>query len=102
VYLYVLPMDRVIASTRVAADAATLLVGTSGGAAISLLVIVSSFGAANGIVLAGPRVYYAMAKDGLAFKWLADIHPRFRTPHRAIVLQGIWASVLVGTGTYRE
>lgn len=102
VYLYVLPMDRVIASTRVAADAATLLVGTSGGAAISLLVIVSSFGADSGIVLAGPRVYYAMAKDGLAFKWLADVHPRFRTPHRAIVLQGIWASVLVGTGTYRE
>lgn len=102
VYFYVLPLDRVASSQRVAADAAVALVGTRGGAAISGLVAFSSFGAMTGTILAAPRVYYAMAKDGLVFRWLRDVHPRFRTPHRAIVLQGGWASVLVWTGTYRQ
>ncbi len=102
VYLYVLPLEQVITSTRVAADAADVLVGPGGAAAISGLVLFSAFGGVNGIILAGPRVYYAMAQDGVLFRWAAAIHPRFRTPHRAIVLQAIWASVLVWTGTYRE
>lgn len=102
VYLYVLPLDEVIRSTRVAADAAERLVGPAGGAVIAGLVVVSTFGALNGIVLTGPRVYYVMARDGVLFPWAAEVHPRYRTPHRAIVLQAVWASVLVWTGTYRE
>jgi basic amino acid/polyamine antiporter, APA family len=102
VYFYVMPVDRVMHSTRVAADAATLLLGSRGGAAISALVMFSVAGAMTGSILAAPRVYFAMAKDGLLFRWIAEVHPRFRTPHRAIALQAIWASVLVGTGTYRE
>jgi len=62
---------------------------------------VSSFGAMSGIILAGPRVYYAMAEDGLLFQWMSAVHPRHRTPHLAIAVQAIWASVLVLTGTYR-
>ena len=101
VYMYVLPLDVVILSTRVAADAADALVG--GGAGImSGLVIFSTFGALNGIILAGPRVYYSMAQDGLLFRWAGRAHPTFRTPHRAIVLQGVWASALVFTGTYSQ
>ena len=101
VYMYVLPLDVVISSTRVAADAADALVG--GGAGImSGLVIFSTFGALNGIILAGPRVYYSMAQDGLLFRWAGRAHPTFRTPHRAIVLQGVWASALVFTGTYSQ
>lgn len=65
------------------------------------LVVFSTFGALAGIVLAGPRVYWAMARDGLLFRWVGAAHPRFRTPHRAVVLQAVWASVLVLTGTYR-
>ena len=99
-YLYVLPLETVASSTRVAADAAERLVGTGGGAAVSALVMFSTFGALAGIVLAGPRVYYSMAKDGLLFRWLGDVHPRHRTPHRAIALQAVWASVLAATGTY--
>src|SRR5207247_3043429 len=99
---YVLPLDRVVTSTRVAADAAAALLGARGGAAISGLVMFSVFGAMTGSILAAPRVYFAMARDGLLFPWLAAPHPRFRTPHRAIVLQAIWASVLVGSGTYRQ
>ena len=100
-YLHVLPLETVIASRRVAADAAETLVGKAGAAAISGLVIFSAFGALSGIILAGPRVYFSMARDGLLFHWIGAIHPRFHTPHRAILLQAIWSSVLVGTGTYR-
>jgi basic amino acid/polyamine antiporter, APA family len=100
-YLHVLPLERVMSSTRVAADAAEAVVGVRGGAAISALVIFSTFGAVAGIILTGPRVYFAMARDGLLFRWAAAVHPRFHTPHRAIVLQAIWSSALVATGTYR-
>jgi basic amino acid/polyamine antiporter, APA family len=99
-YLLVLPFDRVLASTHIAFDATLATVGPTAASAISVLVIVSSFGAMSGIILAGPRVYYAMAEDGLLFKWMGTIHPRHRTPYVAIVMQAIWSSVLVWTGTY--
>lgn len=101
VYLHILPVGTVASSTRVAADAADALVGSGGAAVMASLVLFSSFGGLAGIVLAGPRVYYSLASDGLLFDWVATVHPRFRTPHRAIVLQAIWSSVLVLTGTYR-
>ncbi|MBA3270638.1 MAG: amino acid permease [Acidobacteria bacterium] len=102
VYLSVLPIDRVIASSRVAADTFEALVGPWGGSFVSALVMLSAFGALNGVILAGPRVYYSMARDGMLFKAAAKVHPRHHTPARAIVLQGVWAAVLVLTGTYRE
>ena len=68
---------------------------------MSGLVIFSTFGALSGIILCGPRVYFSMAKDGLLFRWVGDIHPRYGTPHKAIVIQGVWSSVLVATGTYK-
>ena len=101
VYLYVLPVDRVIASDRVAADAAAVLAGPRSAAAIAALVAASAFGALAGIVLTGPRVYFSMARDGLLFRWAGAVHARFGTPHRAIVLQAVWSVVLVATGTYR-
>ncbi|MGZ8833688.1 MAG: amino acid permease, partial [Thermoanaerobaculia bacterium] len=85
-----------------AADVATALVGRRGAAAVSMLVIVSALGALGGVILAGPRVYFAMANDGLIFRSLAAVHPRFQTPHRSIVLQAVWSSVLVATATYRD
>jgi basic amino acid/polyamine antiporter, APA family len=102
VYLSVLPIDRVIASTRVAADTFEALVGQWGGSFVSALVMFSAFGALNGVILAGPRVYYSMAQDGLLFKAAGEVHPRHKTPARAIALQAVWAAVLVLTGTYRE
>lgn len=101
VYLYILPLDRVASSTRIAADAADALVGFGGGAFMSALVVFSTFGGLNGIILCGPRVYYSMSCDGLLFSWMAKIHPRYRTPHIAIVLQAVWSSVLVATESYR-
>jgi basic amino acid/polyamine antiporter, APA family len=99
-YLLVLPFDRVLASTHIAFDATSAAAGPGAASAISMLVIVSSLGAMSGIILAGPRVYYAMAEDRLLFQWMGAIHPRFRTPYLAIVAQAIWSSVLVWTGTY--
>jgi len=102
VYMYILPLDQVATSTRIAADVANVLLGHGGGVFMAILVMFSTFGAVGGIVLAGPRVYYSMAQDGLLFRWIGDIHPRFGTPYKAIILQGVWSSVLVATGTYRE
>jgi APA family basic amino acid/polyamine antiporter len=101
VYLRVLPIENVMTSTRVAADTFEVLIGAGGAGVISALVMFSAFGALNGIVLVGPRVYYQIAQDGLMFRWFNHIHPRFQTPDRAIILQAIWSSVLVATGSYR-
>ena len=87
VYLRVLTIDKVIGSSRVAADTFDVLVGPGGGSVISALVMFSAFGALNGIVLVGPRVYYQMSQDGLWFKWAGYLHPTFQTPGRAIVLE---------------
>jgi APA family basic amino acid/polyamine antiporter len=101
VYLFVLPLKTVMSSDRVAADAADALFGGGGGAMMSALVIFSTIGALNGVILCGPRVYYAMARDGLLFRWLGGIHNRHKTPHKAILVQAVWSSVLVVSGTYR-
>ncbi len=102
VYLRVLPVDVVRSSTRIAADAANAVVGRGGSVVLAALVMMSSIGALTGIVLTGPRVYFSMAQDGLAPRWLGHVHPAYRTPGRAIVAQGIWASVLAATGAYRQ
>ena len=99
-YLLVLPFSRVLTSTHIAYDATLTAAGPAAASAISILVIVSSLGANSGIILAGPRVYYAMAEDGLLFRWMGAVHPTYRTPYIAIVAQAIWSSVLVLTGTY--
>jgi APA family basic amino acid/polyamine antiporter len=100
-YLAVLPIENVTSSTRVAADFADAVIGSGGGRALSVLVILSTLGAMTGIILSGPRVYLAMANDGVLFHWAGAVHPKYRTPHVAISLQAVWSSVLVLTGTYR-
>src|SRR5258708_1289210 len=81
--LYLLPLDRVTHSTRVAADAANTLAGSKGAAAISVLVMVSTFAVLHGVILAGPRVYLAIAERYRPLAWIGAIHPRFHTPHAA-------------------
>jgi basic amino acid/polyamine antiporter, APA family len=100
-YFHVLTPERIANSSRVAADAADAVLGHGGAALMSGIVAVSTFGTLSGAILSGPRVYLAMGRDGLLPAWAAATHPRFHTPHRAILLQGVWAAVLVSTGTYR-
>jgi basic amino acid/polyamine antiporter, APA family len=100
-YLAVLSPAAVASSNRVAADFADRVMGSGGAAAMSALVVLSTLGAMTGIILTGPRVYLAAAHDGLVFRWIGAIHPRYGTPHHAIALQAVWASILVATGTYR-
>jgi APA family basic amino acid/polyamine antiporter len=102
VYYHVLPMDQIAGSSRVGADAAVRIFGHTGAYLVSLLIIISTLGSLNGSILAAPRVYYAMATDGLFFRWCARVHPRFHTPHVALIVQGFWAIVLVAAGTYEQ
>jgi APA family basic amino acid/polyamine antiporter len=73
----------------------------AGAEIVSVLVVLSTLGALNGVILAGPRVYYAMAQDDLLPRRFGAVHQKFRTPHLAITLQAIWASFLIATNTYR-
>jgi APA family basic amino acid/polyamine antiporter len=102
IYLYALPIQETVGVVRIAEKATGALFGASTGALISAMVIVSVFGALNGSILVGPRVYYAMAKDGLFFRKVAHVHPRFQTPEFSILIQAIWASLLTLLGTFEQ
>lgn len=101
-YLYVMPVTQLADSHRVASDAAQRALGVGTGGVISLMVVISAIGALNGIILAGPRVYYAMAQDGLAFRWMGAVDPQRQTPALAIAAQAVWSCLLVATNSYRE
>ncbi|MEW6456601.1 MAG: amino acid permease [Acidobacteriota bacterium] len=101
-YIKVLSIQEIANSERVAADVAEKIIGSYGGALISIMVIVATFGANNGMILAGPRVYYAMAEDQLFFSFLSKINKRYHTPVNSILIQGLWSSVLVLSGSYEQ
>ncbi len=101
-YLYVLPLDRmaVVPENRVAAEVAAVLLGPVGVTLVSLAILGSTFGCANGLILSGARVLFAMARDGLFFKAAGRIDARRQTPRGALLLQGAWSIVLALSGTY--
>jgi len=100
-YHKTLGMEGMRGSTIVASDVLTVLIGPSGAAVIAILVIISASGSINGTIMTATRAYYAMARDGIFFKWLDFIHPRFRTPSRAITAHCLWAGViLIFRGTF--
>ena len=93
-YLFLLPVGEIAASQSIAADAVSMVI-PYGGMLIALMIAVSTFGTLGIYTLSAPRIYYAMAKDGLFFKKLAYVHPKFRTPVYAILVQSAWAVVLL-------
>ncbi len=99
-YLYVLSIDEMAKSPLVAASAAEKIFGASGGAIISIAVIVSTFGALNGSILATARVPFAMARAKIFFSGLGKVHPRFSTPYVSLLVQGFWSCVLVLSGSF--
>jgi APA family basic amino acid/polyamine antiporter len=104
VYLRVLPLVSIASAPedRVGTLAAQSLMGPWGLTFINIAILVSTFGCANGLILAGARVYYAMARDRLFFARAAEVSPRHYTPVFSLVFQGVWASVLVLSGTYGD
>ena len=99
-FLYVLPIDEMSKSPLVAASAAERIFGVNGASIISIAVIISTFGALNGSILATARVQFAMARDRLFFSPLGKIHPKFGTPHVSLIIQGVWSCVLVLSGSF--
>ena len=94
-YHSTLGMEGMRTSTLVASDTMMVLMGPVGATLITLLVIVSATGSMNGTLMTAPRVYFAMARDGIFFKWLDYIHPRFRSPSRSILVHCLWAIVIL-------
>jgi basic amino acid/polyamine antiporter, APA family len=101
-YVHVLSAPGLAATTTPAADVAQRLMGETGARVISLLIVVSTFGFLNLSLLSAPRVYYAMAADGLFFRFLARLSPRFRAPTAAILLQGTLAAVYALFNSYER
>ena len=101
-YFFVLGPEGIAASERVATDAMTAMIGPTGGTLMTLAILCSIFGAISANVLAGPRVFFAMARDGRLFPWLAAVHPRYETPAHAIWALAAWAGVLTLTGGFEH
>lgn len=99
-YLYVLPIDEMAKSPLVASTTAQILFGHWGGIIISIAVIISTFGALNGSILSTARIPFAMSRNKLFFEQFGAVHPKFRTPHVALALQGLWSCFLVLSGTF--
>ncbi|HEV8343644.1 MAG TPA: amino acid permease [Candidatus Binatia bacterium] len=100
IYIYAVPVTEMKGALRVSEVATTALFGYQTSAWITGIITVSVLGALNVVTMLGPRIYYAMARDGVFFKSLARVHPNFGTPISAIILQAIWACFLIVTGTF--
>ena len=101
-YLYVFPAARMAASNRIAADVREAAVGPIGASIIAIIILLSMTGTANGHLLTSPRVFYAMARDGLFFKSVAKVHPTYLTPYVSIIMVAVWASLLSLSGTFEQ
>jgi APA family basic amino acid/polyamine antiporter len=102
VYLRALPLSEMAATPRVGETAAAALFGPRGARLVAAAVVVSSFGCLAATILYAPRIYLAMARDGLFFRSLAAVHPRWRTPVLSLWAQAGWAAVLTLSGTYSQ
>ncbi len=99
------PLERGVqyaAEGRVATAAMQVMFGPGGAGLMAAAIIISTFGCINGMSLAGARVYYAMAKDGLFFSSVSRVNPKYHTPAVSLVVQAVWAGLLTLTGTYDE
>jgi APA family basic amino acid/polyamine antiporter len=101
-YAYVIPLDAMASSTRIAGDVAQTVLGPVGAALIIVGIMCSAFGTTNGMLLGGPRSLYAAAINGTMAKSLGKVHPRFHSPYIAILTMGVWGSLLTFSGTYDQ
>ncbi len=99
-FMYVMPIEIMAQSKLVAADVAEIAIGGVGAGFVSAAVMISTFGTANGTIMASSRVYYKMSQDKLFFGFVGYLHPKYRTPAKSLMLQASWASILVLSGTF--
>jgi APA family basic amino acid/polyamine antiporter len=115
VYLLVLPLHgdphgttvlargiQYAADDRVATAMMQQAFGASGAVLMAIAILLSTFGCNNGLILAGARIYYAMARDGLFFKSTGKLHPKYKTPVVSLVIQAVWTCILCLSGTYGQ
>jgi len=102
VYWHIVPLDRMVGSPLIAADAAQAIMGRSGVVFVSLAIMISTFGTLNGSMMTGPRIFFAMADDRLFFRRLADVHPRFGTPALCIVLAAVLGVIYVSIRQFAD
>ena len=101
-YVAALGLERGASSERIAAEAVTVAFGPGAGRLIALAILISMFSAANANILCGTRVFFAMSQDGVFFKRMASIHPRFKTPAFAIIATCAWSAVMAASGTFEQ
>lgn len=101
-YLVALGPAGATASNTIAATAVSVVLGRKAQIIVALTILISTFSAANSVILTAPRVFYAMANNHLFFKSLAEVHPRFQTPAAAIIALGTWSAVLACAGKFAE
>ena len=102
VLVFALGFDKMIGSELVMSDAASIFLGNQGGAIITIIILISLIGANNGFILTSARINYAMAKNKLFFKQAASIHPKYKSPSNALIIQCVWACILTFTGTFNQ
>ncbi len=102
VYVYGVPVKDMAGAVNVAHLASANLFGTALSPLISVFVMVSILSSLNSVIITSPRVYYAMSKDGLFFKWAGKVHGRWKTPHASIIVQAVLAGVLAVLGKFKE
>ncbi|MBV7274616.1 amino acid permease [Clostridium sp. PL3] len=100
--LRVLPASVIASDAKPGATAAISLLGSAGGVLVTIGAFLSIFGSCNGCVLTFPRLYYAMAKDGLFFKWFENIHPEHKTPIPALIASAVVSILLIFTGSFQQ
>jgi amino acid transporter len=101
-YLAVLSIEEMARSPLVAAEVLTRTLGSAGASIVAVMVMISTFGAANAVMMSQPRIFYAMAEDGLFFRSIARVHPRYRTPHVAIAFTAVLAIGFVSVRTFEQ
>jgi len=115
IYLNVLPLDgnpagatimergiKYASEERVGTAVMTQMFGSAGGKLMAVAIMISCFGCCNGLILSGARVYYAMAKDGLFFRNVAKLHPKYKTPAVSLMVQMVWTCILCVSGSYGQ
>ncbi|MFH1175835.1 MAG: amino acid permease [Acidobacteriota bacterium] len=102
VYIRALPVEAIAATPRIGEGAAAALFGAGGARAVSAAVLISAFGCLAATILYAARIYLPMAQDGLFFRAIAEVHPRFHVPGRSLLAQGAWATLLTLSGSYSQ